>query len=91
MKASKDVTQRHRAPRLHEKVAVSVPSTLLTAARKKVEEGEARSLSAVFATALERELERDDAFERLVDQMVQRGELTITDEDRAWAKQVLAR
>jgi Arc/MetJ-type ribon-helix-helix transcriptional regulator len=84
-------TRRSSGVARHEKVAISVPQPLLEAAREKVETGEAPSLSAVFSDALAHDLDREDAFEQLVEQMIREGELTITDEDRAWARQVLAR
>lgn len=75
----------------HQKVAVSVPAPLLAVARRKVAAGQAPSLSAVVAQALAHELGQEDAFERLVDDMLHTGELVISEEDRAWARQALAR
>lgn len=75
----------------HEKVAVSVPSHLLRAAREQVRAGQRPSVSAVFADALAHELEDQGGFERLVEGMLASGELQITDDDRAWARQALGR
>ncbi len=81
----------HPKPERHGKVAITVPERLLQAARARVERGEQPSLSAVFTRALARDLEDDSAFDRLVENMLANGELTITDEDEAWARRALAR
>lgn len=74
----------------HEKVAVTVPGPLLAQARRWVAAGNAPSLSAAVARALEHELAQEESFERLVAQMLSTGELEITDADREWARQALA-
>jgi hypothetical protein len=74
-----------------EKVAISVPASLLATARERVAAGAAPSLSAVVTQALAQQLVERDTFEQLVDEMLARGELVITNEDREWARQSLAR
>lgn len=75
----------------HVKWSVTIPPHLAQLAEEKVAAGEASSVSALVAQALERNLTViEDDLDRLITQWVDAGEVTITDEDRAWSRQVLA-
>lgn len=72
-----------------EKVAVSLPSELLSAAREAVKAGRAPSVSAYVAEAMAEKQGRERLDAVLAAMAAEDGEPT--DEDRAWVRQVLDR
>lgn len=70
----------------YEKVAITLPSQLLRAARAEAEEGHARSLSAYIAQAVEEKLATDE-FQEVLNEIF--AERPMTEEERAWADQYL--
>ena len=77
----------------HVKWSVAVPHRLARMAEDRVAAGEAPSLSAVVTRALERDLApgSDDELDRLIQEWIATGQVTIADEVQAWADRVLAR
>lgn len=79
----------------HVKWSVTVPPHLAQLAEEQVARGDAPSVSAVVTRALERALappsDEDDELDRLIQQWIDAGEVTITDEDREWVNRVLSR
>jgi hypothetical protein len=71
------------------KVALTIPAEVLEAARKEVEAGHAKSLSAYVSDAVDEKLRRDELAELLDELDAKHGPPSRT--ARAWAKKVLAR
>jgi hypothetical protein len=71
------------------KVALTIPAELLELARKEVEAGHAKSLSAFVSDAVDEKLRRDELSE-VLDQMDSKYGPP-NKSARAWAKKVLAR
>lgn len=70
------------------KIAVSLPSELVTAARRAVDEGRAASVSAYVAEALEEKAKLDDPAS-LLDEMLTATGGPLTEAERAAADAVL--
>ena len=70
------------------KIAVSLPTELVDGARAAVRAGRATSVSAYVAEALEQYANTGD-LASLVDEMLAATGGPMTDEERAWADQVL--
>ncbi|HVC32704.1 MAG TPA: hypothetical protein VNL16_04265 [Chloroflexota bacterium] len=70
----------------YEKVAITLPSQLLQAARAEAEAGRAGSLSAYIAQAIEEKVENDE-LQQVLDEIF--AESPMTDAERAWADQYL--
>jgi len=68
------------------KIAITLPSQLLRAAREEAGESGARSLSAFIAKAVEEKLATDE-LQQVLDEIF--AEQPMTDEERAWADQYL--
>ncbi len=69
------------------KIAVSLPDELVVAARRAVADGQAASVSAFIAGAIEQQDRYSDLAELLAEMAAQAG--SPTDADRAWARQAL--
>ena len=82
MAPKRRVIRETRQP--YEKVAITLPSHLLQAAR--AEAVRAPSLSAFIAEAVEEKLERD-GLQQILDEIF--AEHPMTDEERAWADRYL--
>lgn len=70
----------------YEKVAITLPSQLLQAARAETEAGQAPSLSAYIAQAIAEKLKKDE-LQGVLDEIF--SERPLTDEERAWADHYL--
>lgn len=70
------------------KIAVSLPPELVEAAQAAVKAGRAASVSAYVAEAIEDKLKHDD-LGSLLDQMLEETGGPLTDEERAWADEIL--
>jgi antitoxin ParD1/3/4 len=71
------------------KIAVAIRRNVLELARKEVEEGRAKSLSAYITDAIDERLRRDE-LERLLDRMDAEHEPP-SKRAKAWARRVLTR
>ena len=71
-----------------EKIAVSLPGTLVARARTAVRKGQARSVSAYVAAALEEKSKLDDLKEHL-EQMLNESGGSLTSAERAAADSAL--
>jgi hypothetical protein len=59
---------------------------------ESVAAGEAPSISALVTRALERELTSElDELDQLFQEWIESGQVVVTEQDREWARQVLAR
>ena len=74
----------------YEKIAVSVPSHLVAKARRAVKDGEAASVSAYIAQAVEQKAERDE-LEAMLDEWIEQagGPPTAAERQRARRKVAL--
>jgi Arc/MetJ-type ribon-helix-helix transcriptional regulator len=70
------------------KIAVTIDKDLVTMARRAVESGRARSLSAYIEEALAAWVAHDD-FDALLDLMLEETGGPLTEEEIAWADQAL--
>lgn len=70
------------------KIAVTIDEDLVTMARRAVESGRARSLSAYIEEALAAWVAHDD-FDALLDLMLEETGGPLTEEEIAWADQAL--
>lgn len=75
---------------MKERVTVTVPSDVLAAARRDVEAGAARSVSAWITDAAEAKARRESLHDVLSDLANETGG-PFTDEERAWARKQLSR
>lgn len=71
------------------KIAITIPTDVLEAAKKEVEAGNARSLSALVSEAVGEKLRRNELAELLDEIDSKHGQPGRS--ARAWAKRVLAR
>jgi hypothetical protein len=71
------------------KVALTIPTEVLAAAKKEVEVGHAKSLSAFVSDAVDEKLRRDELAGLLDEMDAKHGPPKKS--ARAWAKKVLAR
>jgi hypothetical protein len=71
------------------KVALTIPAEVLEAAKKEVEAGHAKSLSAFVSAAVDEKLRRDDLAEFLDALDSEHG--APDEAARAWARKTLAR
>ncbi|MBA2439745.1 MAG: toxin-antitoxin system antitoxin subunit [Thermoleophilaceae bacterium] len=69
------------------KIAVSLPDELVLAARRAVTEGQAASVSAFIAGAIEEHDRYGDLADLLAEMATEAG--SPTEDDRAWARQAL--
>jgi len=69
------------------KIAITLPEEQVAAARRAVEEGRARSVSAYIAESLARRDADEELSETLAEIYAEHGEPT--SEERAWARQAL--
>lgn len=84
-------TDQRLSSEKHVKWSVTVPAHLAEAAHQRVAAGEAPSISALVAHALERELaQEEDELDQLIRDWIEQGDVAISDEHREWARQVLA-
>jgi Arc/MetJ-type ribon-helix-helix transcriptional regulator len=72
----------------YEKIAVSLPSRAAETAREAVRRGEATSVSAYVATAIEEKAERETLKEFLDEMLAETGG-PITAAERRWGERVL--
>lgn len=79
---------RGKVGRTHEKLAITLPSDLVHAARAEAKARQSRSLSAFIAQAVEEKLEKDD-LQKVLDAIF--AENPLTDEERRWADELLTR
>lgn len=83
-------TGRSRGRGTHVKLSITVPAELARAAEERVISGEAPSVSAVVTSALRRDFgSSDDELDRLFDEWLSAGLVTITDADREWVHRAL--
>lgn len=76
--------------RTRTRVTVTVPDTVLEAARRDVERGAAPSLSAWLTDAAETKA-RCERLEAVLDDLLERTGGPLTEEEAAWARSQLAR
>lgn len=69
------------------KIAVTLPEEQVAAARRAVEEGRARSVSAYIADSLARRDADEELSEMIAEIYAEQG--TPTEEERAWARRAL--
>ncbi len=72
----------------YDRLAITIPRRLAHGVRAKAAAGEARSISAYIAQAVEEKLERDDLKSLLAEMAEEFG--PATPEERAWADDVLS-
>ncbi len=72
----------------YDRLAVTIPRGLSRRLRRKAETGEARSISAFVAEAVEEKLERDDLQATLAEMIEKVG--PPTPEEKAWVDEIVA-